>query len=73
MLFVLIAFVVLLGFGVSMEELTWLQVGMCVFLAVAALAAFALSQWPPILYFVGLTVVDVVLVLVIFKGDVQIR
>lgn len=73
MLFALIAFVVLLGFGVSMEELSWPQVAMCVFLAVAALVAFALFQWPPILLFVGLAVADVALVLAVFKGDIQIR
>ena len=73
MCFALIAFVVLLGFGVSMEELTWLHAGLCLFLAAAALVAFAAFQWPFILYFSVLAITDVVLVIVVFKGDIQIR
>ncbi len=71
--FALIAFVVLLGFGISMEELTWLHAGLCLVFAAAVLVAFAAFQWPFILYFVGLALTDVVLVIVVFKGDIQIR
>lgn len=73
MLLALIAFVVLLVMGVSLEEITWGQAGMCILLAVAALVAFAALHWPLIAYFSGLAIADVILILVVFKGDIVIR
>jgi hypothetical protein len=73
MLFALIGFVVLLGFGIVMEELTWPQVGLCLLLAIGALAVIIALQWPSIVFSSALALLDVVLVLVVFKGDIQIR
>ena len=73
MIMALIAFVVLLGFGVSMEELTWLHAGLCLLFAITGFVAFVAFQWPLVAYFAGLALADIVLVLVIFKGDILIR
>lgn len=73
MFIVPIAFVILLVLGVSLDELTWLGAGLCLFVAVATLVVFAVFQWPVMIYFVGLTFADIVLILVIFKGDITIR
>jgi hypothetical protein len=73
MLLPLLVFIILLVMGVSMEEWTWLHVGLYLFIAVAIAAAFTVFQWPVVLYFVGLALVDIVMLLVIFQGDVRIR
>ena len=73
MLFAPIVFIVLLVFGIVMGELTWAHVGLCLLLAAIAFVMIAALRWPFIVYFSSLAVMDIVLVLVIFKGDIQIR
>lgn len=73
MFFALIAFVVLLVFGIVMDELRWSHVGLCLFLAAGAFVAIELVQWPSVVFFSVLAMMDAVLVIVIFKGDIRIR
>jgi len=72
MLFALIAFIVLLIVGFAMDELTWSNIGLCVLIAVTMFIVFGIFQWPFLIYTVVLAVLDIVLVLVIFKGDISI-
>jgi hypothetical protein len=73
MLLALIAFFVLLGSGIAMGELTWLQAGLWSIFAVVAGVVMAVLQWSAILFYVLLAVLDVVLILVIFHGDIKIN
>lgn len=73
MLLVLFVFIGLLIVGRVKDELSWSQIGVYLFLAVGALAAFIGFRWEPNLYIAVLGVLDVVLLLVVFKGDIQIR
>ena len=73
MFFALIAFIVLLVFGILMDELRWPHVGLCLFLAAGAFVVIELFQWSPIVFFSVLAMMDAVLVIVIFKGDIKIR
>lgn len=73
MLIALIVFIVLLVFGINMDELRWRHVGLCLLLAASALVMIVVFQWQFIIFSSVLAVMDVVLVLVIFKGDIRIR
>ena len=72
MLITLIAFVVLLSFGVSLDELTWVQAVLLVLFAVVVCTVIILLQWPPLVIFSTLAFMDAILVIVIFKGDIPI-
>jgi len=69
----LIAFVVLLAMGASMQELQWPHVVGCMLFAAAVFAVVALLQWSFAIFYSVLAVIDIVLVLIIFKGDIRIR
>jgi hypothetical protein len=73
MLLALIVFIMLLACGIFMQELRWMHVGMCLLLVVLAAALFATFHWQPIFYNAVLAGMDIVLILVIFKGDISIR
>jgi hypothetical protein len=73
MCFALIVFVVLLGCGIAMDELGWLHAGLWVLAAIGTGAVIALLQWPFALLCAVIAIMDVVLILVIFKGDLRIR
>ncbi len=73
MLIALIAFFVLLAFGINMGELRLSHAGLCLLFAVVTLAMIAALQWPFIIFSSILAMMDVFLVLVIFKGDIRIR
>ena len=73
MLFPLVALIVLLIVGLVMDELRWSHVGLCLLFVVGALMVFAAFHWQPIIFTVVLAVMDIVLILVIFKGNIQIR
>lgn len=73
MLLLPIVFFVLLGVGICTKDVNWGQVGWFLFLVLAAkvaTAAFAVTPYP---FFAATGVLDVVLVLMIFQGDVEIR
>lgn len=72
MLLSLIAFVVLLAFGISLGELELSHVGLCLAVAVGALLVIVACGWPGVVFFSILAVMDAVLVVVIFKGDIRI-
>jgi len=72
MLIALIAFFVLLVFGINMGELRLSHVGLCLLFAVVTLVTIAALQWPFIIFSSILAMMDVFLVLVIFKGDIRI-
>ena len=73
MLIALIVFIVLLVFGINMGELRLSHAGLCLLFAAVALATIVAFQWPFVIFSSVLAVMDVVLVLVIFKGDIRIR
>lgn len=73
MLFAFILFIGLLIAGRVKDELRWSHIALCLLIAVGALVAFAVFHWQPRLYMVVLAVMDIALVLIIFKSDIQIR
>jgi hypothetical protein len=73
MLFALVALIVLCVMGLHLEELRWSHVGLCILLAIGGLLLFAHFRWPPLAYTVVLAAIDIVLILVVFKGDIRIR
>lgn len=72
MLFALIVFVVLLVAGLVLGELSWRQVGGFAAVVGAPFVLHYLSL-PFLIYFGVLAVLDVTLVLMIFKGDIRVR
>lgn len=73
MLFALAVFLVLLISGIIKDELRVLQAAVFLVVAVAAFFLVALLQWPVFAYTAFIALLDVVLILMIFKGDVHLR
>ncbi len=73
MLFALIAFIGLLIIGFILHELSWRQITLFLAVAAASLYGFYLLWLPLIAYTVVLGVLDIILILMIFKGDIAIR
>ena len=73
MLFALVAFIVLLIAGLVKDEVRWMHVGLYLLFAAGALITFVAFDWQPNFYTIVLAVMDIVLVLVVFKGDIQMR
>lgn len=73
MLFPLIAFVCLLIFGRIQDELSWRQIGLFLLIGIVSLILLQVFHAPAFLYIVILALLDIVLVLIVFKGDIQIR
>ena len=73
MLSIIVIFFVLMVIGLLMGELSWRGVGICLLLAVGAMAVCAAFNLDVAIFMVVLGLIDVSLVLVIFKGDLQIR
>ena len=73
MLTLIVVFAALLVAGRVMDEVSWRGVGICLLLAAGALAACAVFRWNIAIFMTVLGLIDVFLVLAIFKGDVRIR
>lgn len=73
MLFALVALVVLLMIGLYLSELRASHVVICLAIAAGGLFVFHELRWPFLAYTAVLAAIDVVLILVIFKGDIRIR
>lgn len=73
MLAALVIFNVLVVAGRIMGELEWSHVGLLFLLIACGLAAVVLLKFHPHALTVELGLIDVGLVLKIFKGDIQIR
>jgi len=73
MLFALATMLVLFVLGLWLEELRWLHIFYALMIAVLGFAAFALFGWHPAGYVVVIALIDVVLILMIFKGDISLR
>jgi uncharacterized membrane protein len=69
----LVAFIILLVAGWIKDELSWLQIGLLLLFVVRALGVFAALQWQTSFYIALIALIDVVLVLTIFKGDIHLR
>jgi hypothetical protein len=69
---VLSVFVVLLIAGVSLQELTWRHVGWVSLVEVGFLFVVGIFHLQPYFFTVATALLDFILVLVIFKGDVRI-
>lgn len=72
MLLALIIFVILLVMGVQMGELNWLQVGLYLLVAAGAFLVVGACRWSGTVFFSVIAVMDIVLVITIFKGDIRI-
>lgn len=72
MLSVFIIFIGLLVTGLYLQELRWSHVALCFLIALGAVVPFAVFHWHSIIYTAVLGVIDVVLVLVVFKDNIQI-
>ncbi|WP_309693496.1 hypothetical protein [Armatimonas sp.] len=72
LLFLPITLLVLLGVGLYLEELRPKHVAFCLALALAVFAVFQMLHWHWFGYAFFLTLLDGILVLVIFKGDIRL-
>ena len=73
MLFPLIAFVVILIAGRVMGKFLWSHVGISLMCGASAFALFVALQWQLVVLAVMFALVDIALILIIFRGDIQIR
>lgn len=73
MLVALVAFITLLIVGVYLQELTWKHVITFIALALAGLVALFLLDIHPLAYAAVLVVLDIIMILLIFKGDIRLR
>ena len=73
MLIALLAFVILLAAGLYLDELQWRHVAVAIVVALGSLTAIVLLGWQPAFFTIVLCLIDVVLILAIFKGDITIR
>ena len=73
MFFITLAiFVVLLGVGLWLGEIGWKAVGVHLLLAGASVGMIVLFNWPLMLLCVVLALLDILLILMIFKSDIPI-
>lgn len=73
MLFALIVFIALLIIGFILQELSWWQIVLFLGVAAAAFYGFYLLWLPLAAYAAVLGLLDIILILIIFKGDITIR
>jgi hypothetical protein len=73
MLFALVALFVLLILGLYLRELRASHVVFTLAIAAGGLFVFNQLGWPILAYTAVLAAIDIVLILVIFKGDIRIR
>jgi|LakMenEpi03Aug12_release.lakeMendotaPanAssembly.Ray.scaffolds.fasta_scaffold475890_1 hypothetical protein len=73
MLFALIVFIALLISGLVLQELCWSKTALFLGVAAAVLCGFYLFRLPLAAYAAPLCVLDIILILIIFKGDINIR
>ncbi len=73
MILALIIFITLLVAGFIMQELSWGQIGLFLSVATALLLVFYVCLIPLVAYTAVLGVMDAILVLMIFNGDIAIR
>lgn len=73
MFFALIAFIALLIIGFILQELSWRQIALFLSVAAASLYGFYLFWFPLAAYAAVLGVMDIILILLIFKRDITIR
>ncbi len=73
MFLVMIVFIVLLIIGLVLQELSWRQIALFLGVATASLYGFYLLWLPLVAYAAVLGILDVILILMIFKRDITIR
>ena len=73
MITLLVVFIALLVAGRVMDELSWRGIGTCLLLAAGVFIACAVFQWNIAIFMICLGLLDVFLVIAIFKGDVRLR
>lgn len=73
MLLALTAFVVLLATGMALQELEWPHVVAWVLVVAGVLAVVVALQWSPTVFGGAIALMDAILVIVIFKGDITLR
>jgi len=59
--------------GLWLGELRWRHIFLACLVAVAGFVLFAVFQWHPAGYTAVIGAIDIVLILVIFKGDIRLR
>ncbi len=73
MLFAPAVFLVLLILGIVKDELRVLQAAVFLVVAIAVFFVVALLQWPIFAYTAFIALLDIVLILMVFRGDVRLR
>jgi hypothetical protein len=73
MLFALATMLVLFIVGLWLNELRWLHILYALVVALIGFVAFAFFGWHPAGYVVVIATIDIVLILMIFKGDISLR
>ncbi|CAN5518665.1 hypothetical protein BH09VER1_BH09VER1_51370 [soil metagenome] len=73
MLFALAAFLILLILGIVKDEIRALHAAAFLVLAIIAFLVVGFLEWPLFAYATFIALLDIILILLIFKGDVRIR
>lgn len=73
MLLPLVIFPALLVIGLSMGGLRWIQAGVHLGILFIAFALCFFLQWPMVIVCIAAALLDVILILTIFQGDISIR
>lgn len=73
MLFALAVFLVLLILGIVKDELRVLHAAAFLVMAIAVFFVVALLHWPIFAYTAFIALLDIVLILMVFRGDVRLR
>jgi len=73
MLFALATMFILFVVGLWMGELKWSHISCSLLIAVFGFAAFAFFGWHPAGYTAVIAAIDIILILMVFKGDVSLR
>jgi hypothetical protein len=73
MIIALVVFVVLLATGAALQELEWPQILAWVAAAVAVFVVVVALRWSPAALCGTIALMDAILVVVIFKGDITLR
>lgn len=73
MLLPLVIFPALLVIGLSFGRLRWVQAGVHLSILLIALGLCFLLQWPLVIVCIAAALLDVILILTIFQGDISTR
>ena len=72
-MFALLLFIALMIAGRYLDRLSWRGIAVCLGFVAATITLFVTFDWQPRLLTAVFAVLDIILVLIVFRGDVRIR